>query len=432
MAHAFIDVPYVRSSIAFAGAAAAVRQAVAAISEFAFRMDDVSLLSVSRSATAHPTLGLVDHIALHDLPVCLAEGRAETRQSEDSIAAAIAKDLAADLAMRFALPAYLYGDAHPHGRRLRDLRRQLRYFKTGSLASACSSTELTAREAVAPHITAPDITTGAAGMAESPDGSAPDYGPLQPHPSKGLLCIGSVPPIYNYNIAVHVHALSSGMRSAETGGAGTTSNPTSTLNDAAASAAAAAAAGLTACRRIARGVAERTGGLPAVEALALPYALPPAESPESAGHASSVPPSTTATTAAAEGGAALSAPVPPAAVIEIACNLLDVAATPPAAVLERVRELVGAFNAAAGTAGADRYHGYHGAVAAAGASCEAAAAASLALAASPSTPRIRLSVGTDYTIGVTAEQAMAALQRAREDEAAAFGPLRVWLEARDE
>lgn len=413
VAHSFVDGPYVRSSIAFAGTAPAVRQAVAAVTAHALGFEKITDAE-AESGTAHPTLGAVDHIAVHNLAAADGLGRAELRPAGDSAAATVARDVAADLAARFELPVYLYGEAHPEGLRLRDLRRRLRYFKTGSLSTAAgSSSSASGSGSVSGSGCGAAATLSAAdtAAAAAPFPCRPDYGPLHPHPTKGVLCIGAVPPVYNYNIAIHVTCSEDEDRRGTLEGKALA--PGHAATDSASSTSGLAAAGLAACRHIARAVAERTGGLPAVEALALPYAVPFADAAAATTACAELACSTSASPGsvyASASGPSLSAPAP-AAVIEVACNLLDIAKTPPAAVLARVKELVDQFNSQAAS------------TAAVTTPSEASGLARLP---------IRLSLGADYTIGVTAAQAIAALQRAEEDEAAALAPLQAWLEARDD
>lgn len=90
----------------------------------------------------------------------------------------------------------------------------------------------------------------------------PDYGPSTPQEAAGVACVGAVPWVVNYNVLL-------------------------------------ATRDLAAATRIAKAVSTRGGGLPAVEAMALPHA---------------------------EG-------------TEVACNLLDADTSPPAAVQQRVEAL---------------------------------------------------------------------------------------------
>ncbi|KAL0320168.1 UNVERIFIED_CONTAM: hypothetical protein Sradi_5278300 [Sesamum radiatum] len=67
---------------------------------------------------AHPRLGVIDDIVCHPL------GRASLDE-----AAWLAKTIASDVGNRFQVPVYLYAAAHPTGKALETIRRELGYYR---------------------------------------------------------------------------------------------------------------------------------------------------------------------------------------------------------------------------------------------------------------------------------------------------------------
>ena len=106
----------------------------------------------------HPRLGAVDVVPF--VPI-------EGATMDDCVA--LASDVAATVAGRFAVPVYLYEDAskNPARKNLEDIRRG-------------------------------EFEGLAAKMAS--DGWAPDFGPAQPHESAGATVIGARMPLIAYNI----------------------------------------------------------------------------------------------------------------------------------------------------------------------------------------------------------------------------------------
>jgi glutamate formiminotransferase len=147
------DPSHNRSVFTFAGDGAAVKAAVMALYERAIPAIDL------RSHTGeHPRLGAVDVVPFVPIegvtmPECVA----------------LAKDVAQEVASRFAVPIYLYEEAsgNPARRNLEDIRRG-------------------------------EFEGLAARMAT--DGWAPDYGPAKPHVSAGASVIGARMPLIAYNI----------------------------------------------------------------------------------------------------------------------------------------------------------------------------------------------------------------------------------------
>lgn len=141
----YVDTTYERSSYCVGGEPAAVAAAVVALAKDALGRIDLRDLRGS-----HPTIGVVDHVAVNPLGDDLAGAAATAR--------AIAGGLADDL------PALFYGAARDDGRGLAATRRLTAYF-------------------------------GA-------DGPAPafDAGPAAVDPKRGVLCVGAVQHVLNYNV----------------------------------------------------------------------------------------------------------------------------------------------------------------------------------------------------------------------------------------
>lgn len=75
-------------------------------------------INLEQHSGAHPRLGVVDDILIHPL----------ARASLDE-AAWLAKKVAADIGNRFQVPVYLYAAAHPMGKALDTIRRELGYYR---------------------------------------------------------------------------------------------------------------------------------------------------------------------------------------------------------------------------------------------------------------------------------------------------------------
>ncbi|GBF99817.1 hypothetical protein Rsub_12570 [Raphidocelis subcapitata] len=252
LASSFVDAPYHRSSYTLvSGSAEALAAAVVNVSRAALAAIDLSAHDAS-----HPRLGAVDHISCHPVPEDLGWGREDIGKSsgggssqnsnsgnsscsdgaaaertasaaaagpsgreEDAAALRAAASLARDIGGRLssgrgALPVYLYGAAHPRGRRLADIRRSLGYF------GATDAARHAWRGALA----------GSGDLSPFP----PDLGPCAADARSGVLTLGAAPWIVNFNVPM------------ETGD-------------------------MAAARRVARAVSERGGGLSGVEAMALAH-----------------------------------------------------------------------------------------------------------------------------------------------------------------
>lgn len=201
LANVFVDEPYRRSNFTLVSlapddlAAAAIR-----ISRLA-----LEILDLSSHEAFHPRLGAVDHISCH----ALTDWNSETAFQTGRAACDIAQKLGQGPT---AVPTYLYGSAHPEGRKLADIRRRLGYFKGNKEGTW--------------HTVVDDKS-----LQDFP----PDYGPLKVSAESGVCCIGSVPWVVNFNILLDT-------------------------ND------------LQLAKSVAKVVSQRAGGLDGVEAMALHHA----------------------------------------------------------------------------------------------------------------------------------------------------------------
>lgn len=147
------DPAHNRSVFTMAGEAAPLRAAIVAL--IAAAIDRIDL----RTHTGqHPRLGAVDVV-----PFIPIEGVTMAECVE------LAREIAKEIAERFAIPVFLYEEAatEPGRRSLEDIRR-------GEFE-------------------------GLAAKMKSPDW-APDYGPSQPHPTAGAIVIGARMPLIAFNI----------------------------------------------------------------------------------------------------------------------------------------------------------------------------------------------------------------------------------------
>ncbi|KAL4292993.1 hypothetical protein AHAS_Ahas18G0083600 [Arachis hypogaea] len=170
-----------------------LHQSVVAMAEVAFNAINLELHD-----GAHPRLGAVDDIVVHPL----------ARASLDE-AAWLAKTLAADIGNRFNVPVFLYGAAHPTGKELDTIRRELGYYRPNFMGIQWAGWAM------------PKILP-----------QNPDEGPIVVSTSKGILMIGARPWVGLYNVTI-------------------------------------LSTDVSAARRIARKVSARGGGLPKVQTLGL-------------------------------------------------------------------------------------------------------------------------------------------------------------------
>ncbi|KAL2347619.1 hypothetical protein Fmac_001619 [Flemingia macrophylla] len=170
-----------------------LQQTVVAMAEAAF-----TAINLEFHEGAHPRLGVVDDIVFHPLsPASLDD------------AAWLAKAVAADIGKLFTVPVFLYAAAHPTGKELDTIRRELGYYRPNSRGSQWAGWA----------------------MPESLPQS-PNEGPTIVSRAKGITMIGARHWVTLYNVPIAC-----------------TDVPTA--------------------RRIARKVSARGGGLPTVQTLAL-------------------------------------------------------------------------------------------------------------------------------------------------------------------
>jgi glutamate formiminotransferase len=147
------DASHNRSVFTLVGDAPALKAAILALFEAA-----VATIDLRTHQGEHPRLGAVDVVPF--VPI-------EGATMEDCVA--LAKDVAATVAERFALPIYLYEDASKD-----PLRKNLEDIRRGEFEGL------------------------AAKMAQP--GWKPDFGPSQPHERAGASVIGARMPLIAYNI----------------------------------------------------------------------------------------------------------------------------------------------------------------------------------------------------------------------------------------
>jgi glutamate formiminotransferase len=154
------DPSHNRSVFTIVGDAPSLKAATLALFEVA-----VETIDLRTHQGEHPRLGAVDVVPF--VPI-------EGATTEDCVG--LAKDVAATVAERFAVPVYLYEDASQNAARknLEDIRR-------GEF------------EGLAAKMSTP--------------GWVPDFGPAQPHESAGASVIGARMPLIAYNINLNSHRL---------------------------------------------------------------------------------------------------------------------------------------------------------------------------------------------------------------------------------
>ncbi|GJP47326.1 hypothetical protein CLOM_g6536 [Closterium sp. NIES-68] len=256
--HVFEDEPYARTGVTLAGPARDLERTVILISGSA-----ISTVDLTRHVGSHPSIGVVDHVALRPL-----------LHAELADAATSARNIGEALGKEHGVPVYLYGAASPTNRALDAIRRDLGYFRPSparaesshdahgcvqapeSVTEASIAAAQTARgnSAQQNRSSAPPDPTAQRPLASvppsvpppmplsepptNPPSTPPDFGPLHPNPLKGSVAVGAAPWVYNYNIPIQVP-------------------PPITPST------------MTAARRVARRVSERGGGLLGVQSMAL-------------------------------------------------------------------------------------------------------------------------------------------------------------------
>ncbi|XP_057506408.1 uncharacterized protein LOC130789622 isoform X1 [Actinidia eriantha] len=170
-----------------------LHQTVLAMVEAAYAAIDLEL-----HCGTHPRLGVVDDVMFHPL----------ARASLDE-AAWLAKAVAADIGNQFQVPVYLYAAAHPTGKAVDTIRRELGYYRPNFMGNQWA---------------------GWAQPEALPE--KPDEGPTMVTRSKGIVMIGARPWVVTYNVPI-------------------------------------LSTDVTVTRRIAQMVSARGGGLPTVQSLGL-------------------------------------------------------------------------------------------------------------------------------------------------------------------
>jgi glutamate formiminotransferase / 5-formyltetrahydrofolate cyclo-ligase len=164
------DETHNRSVVTFAGSAeSVVRAATAAVGRA------LELIDMEQHSGAHPRIGAVDVIPFVPL------GTTTIEECVD-----LARRFGEQIAMRFDLPVYLYGEAA-----LRAERRRLAHVRRGQY------------EALREEI------------GTNPD-RAPDFGPSRLHPRGGAVAVGARKPLIAFNVNLRTDDLALAIRIANT------------------------------------------------------------------------------------------------------------------------------------------------------------------------------------------------------------------------
>ncbi|TKV92727.1 hypothetical protein SEVIR_9G178900v4 [Setaria viridis] len=170
-----------------------IRKVLLAMTEAAF-----SAINLELHSGAHPRMGVNDDLSFHPLGQATMED-----------AASLAKQVASDIGNGFQVPVFLYAAAHPTGKSVGAIRRELGYYRPNHMGNQWSGTML------------PDVLP-----------ISPDEGPTNVSSERGATTVGATPFLEGYNVPV-------------------LSKDVATV------------------RRITRRLTGRGGGLPTVQALAL-------------------------------------------------------------------------------------------------------------------------------------------------------------------
>ncbi|XP_057984415.1 uncharacterized protein LOC110668256 isoform X3 [Hevea brasiliensis] len=170
-----------------------LQQTVLAMIEAAY-----GAINLESHCGAHPRLGVVDDIVFHPLA-----------QASLDEAAWLAKAVAADIGSRFQVPVFLYAAAHPTGKALDTIRRELGYYRPNFMGNQWAGWNM------------PEILP-----------EMPNEGPQHVSRARGITMIGARPWVGLYNVPI-------------------------------------LSTDVSAARRIARLVSARGGGLPTVQTLGL-------------------------------------------------------------------------------------------------------------------------------------------------------------------
>ncbi|OEL20789.1 hypothetical protein BAE44_0018194 [Dichanthelium oligosanthes] len=170
-----------------------IRNVLLAMMEAAF-----SAINLKLHSGAHPRMGVNDDLSFHPLGQATMED-----------AASLAKQVASDIGNDFQVPVFLYAAAHPTGKSVGAIRRELGYYRSNYMGSQWSGSML------------PDVLP-----------IRPDEGPTNVSSERGATTVGATPFLENYNVPI-------------------------------------LSKDVAVVRRITRSVSGRGGGLPTVQALAL-------------------------------------------------------------------------------------------------------------------------------------------------------------------
>ncbi|KAK6141126.1 hypothetical protein DH2020_025133 [Rehmannia glutinosa] len=140
-----------------------LQQSVVAMAEVAYEA-----INLESHCGAHPRLGVIDDIVCHPL----------ARASLDE-AAWLAKTIASDVGNRFQVPVYLYAAAHPTGKALETIRRELGYYRPNFMGNKWA---------------------GWAQPETLPE--KPNEGPEIASRTRGVVMIGARPWIATYNVPI--------------------------------------------------------------------------------------------------------------------------------------------------------------------------------------------------------------------------------------
>lgn len=147
------DASHNRSVLTFVGDAAAVREGVRALFEAT-----VPRIDLTRHRGEHPRMGAVDVVPV--IPI---------RGATVEECVALSREIGAGIAERHRIPVYLYEDSASSER-----RRNLAEIRKGEF------------EGFPQKMKAPEWK--------------PDFGPLEPHPTAGVVAVGARAPLIAYNI----------------------------------------------------------------------------------------------------------------------------------------------------------------------------------------------------------------------------------------
>ncbi|RLN16341.1 formimidoyltransferase-cyclodeaminase-like [Panicum miliaceum] len=140
-----------------------IRKVLLAMMEAAF-----SAINLELHSGAHPRMGVNDDLSFHPLGQATMED-----------AASLAKQVASDIGNDFQVPVFLYGAAHPTGKSVGAIRRELGYYRPNHMGNQWSGTML------------PDVLP-----------IKPDEGPTSVSSERGATTVGATPFLEGYNVPV--------------------------------------------------------------------------------------------------------------------------------------------------------------------------------------------------------------------------------------